>query len=167
MFKKAFLIGALALSVLLVGAPPAGASSVVVARGALSDLAPTAANPTDGASAVVIAVPHGNSTFVLLVVRGLDRKAEGITFGAHVHVGPCVAGNGAAAGPHYNTGGPPSPTTEVWLDFTVFRSGHGFAITNVPFVIPPGGAGSVVIHAMPTDSMGVAGARITCLPVAF
>src|SRR2546423_9916665 len=146
MFKKALLAGALALAVPMAGAAPAGASNLVVSRGLLSDLAPAAANPTDGASAVVVAVPYGNRTFVLFVVRGLDRAAEGTTFGAHVHTGPCVAGNGAAAGPHYNTGGPPSPTTEVWLDFTVSRSGHGVAITDVPFVVPTGGAKSVVIH---------------------
>jgi Cu-Zn family superoxide dismutase len=54
----------------------------------------------------------------------------------------------------------------VWLDFRVFGNGHAFALADVPFVIPSGGAMSIVIHAMPTDPMGVAGARLACLPVA-
>jgi hypothetical protein len=104
---------------------------------------------------------------VHLIVRGLDRNAAGMAFGAHVHIGPCVEGDGAAAGPHYNSGGPPSPDTEVWLDFTVTNGGSGIGRTVVPFLIPPGGAASVVIHAMPTDPTGAAGARQACLPVEF
>jgi Cu/Zn superoxide dismutase len=167
MFRRTALAVGIAASVLVAGVSPAGASGAIVSRGYLRDLAPAAANVTDGARASVVAIAGHDHTFVLLVVRGLDPAAVGLTFGAHVHVGPCVAGDGAAAGPHYNSGGPPSPTTEVWLDFTVRPGGIGVAHTRVPFVIPPGGAGSVVIHAMPTDPMGVAGARQACLPVAF
>jgi len=162
-----FVFGALALFAVVAVSAPAGASTFIKARGSLSDLAPTVANPTDGASAKVLAVPLRDRTVVALFVRGVDRSAAGMTFGAHVHTGPCVEGDGAAAGPHYNSGGAPSPTTEVWLDFKVTPGGFGFAITVVPFVIPPGGANSVVVHEMPTDSMGMAGTRLACLPVAF
>jgi Cu/Zn superoxide dismutase len=98
-----------------------------------------------------------------------------MTFGAHVHTGPCIAGEPAAAGPHFNItavgGNPPttiSPATEVWLDFTIRANGTAHSNTKVPFTIPAGGAGAVVVHALPTDpATGAAGARLACLPAAF
>lgn len=166
------LAGALVVAGAAVWALPAGADvTYVQGSGALSDLAPSTANVTDGASAQVYAIGYGDSTRVILVVSGLADGYEGQTFGAHVHTGSCVAGNGAAAGPHYNAGGTPSPDTEVWLDFTVYSGGFGYADTTVPFVIPAGAAHAVVIHAEPTQfdggSPGAAGARIACLPVDF
>jgi Cu/Zn superoxide dismutase len=153
---------------LMFGATPAGAATTFVeAGGALRDLAPSAANATDGASASLWAFAAGGRTTFVLVVRGLDPAAAGTTFGAHIHVGPCVVGNGAAAGPHYNTGGPPSPDTEVWLDFTVRAGGYGFSRATVPFTIEPGAAQSMVIHLLPTDEAGAAGGRQACLPVDF
>ncbi len=158
---------------LVAGTGPALAEAppLVYASGSLSDLAPTTANVTDEASARVFAVSFGTSTYFVFLLSGLDPEAAGETYGAHVHVGPCVAGNGAAAGPHYNTGGTPSPETEVWLDFEVLPGGHAYAITHVPFTIEPGTAQSVVVHAEPTqaggDTPGAAGGRIACLPVEF
>lgn len=157
---------------LAVGSGPAGAASTFVqARGALSDLAPSTANATDGASADLWAVAAGGGTTFFVLFSGLDPAAADATFGVHIHVGPCVAGNGAAAGPHYNTGGTPSTDTEVWLDFTVLPSGYGFAVATVPFEIEPGTARSMVIHAQPTQdggpTPGAAGARQACLPVEF
>jgi Cu/Zn superoxide dismutase len=99
-----------------------------------------------------------------------------MVLGAHVHVGSCVAGDGAAAGPHYNsTGIPPvavSDRTEVWLDFVIDSNGTAQAETTVPFLIAVGGAGSLVIHAAETSSgplppAGTAGPRWACLPVQF
>jgi Cu/Zn superoxide dismutase len=147
--------------------PAAAASTFVQAGGALRDLQPTTANATDGATATFWAVQGGGESTHVLVVRGLDPASAGTTFGAHVHVGPCVAGNGTAAGPHYRTGGAASPETEVWLDFTVRAGGYAVARTTVPFTIEPGTAQSVVIHALPTDPTGAAGARQACLPVQF
>ena len=163
--------GALVLTCgLWAGAGPASAaaSPFVQSSGPLSDLVPGVANPTDGASAQLYAVSADDaSTTFVLFLSGLDPEAQGQTFGAHIHVGACKPGNGAAAGPHYNTGGPPSPTTEVWLDFTVLPGGYAFAVTTVPFVIPAGAAHSMVIHAEPTQASGAAGARMACLPVEF
>ena len=83
-------------------------------------------------------------------------------------MGPCQAGNGAAAGPHYNHGGGISSQTEVWLDFTVDQGGVARSETVVPFVVAGGAAQSVVIHALATNpSTGLAGARVACIPVAF
>ena len=153
------------------GPAVAEAPPVVYASGSLSDLAPSTANVTDAASARVFAISSGTSTFFVFLLSGLDPDAAGETYGAHVHVGPCVAGNGAAAGPHYNTGGTPSPETEVWLDFTVLPGGFAYAIAQAPFTIEPGTAQSVVVHAQPTqaggDTPGAAGGRIACLPVEF
>lgn len=166
----------MATAALLVAAVPAGADpypvSFVSNAGALSDLSPLTADVTDGARAAALAVSReGSGMIVLLGLRGLDRTHAGMTYGAHVHVGPCVAGVGAAAGPHYNSTGNPAvvidPTTEVWLDFTVRASGTGLAVARVPFVVPSGGAGSIVIHAMSTSPTGTAGARLACLPMAF
>jgi Cu/Zn superoxide dismutase len=158
------IAGALAVGV----GPAAAASTLVQAGGALRDLQPTTANATDGATATVWAVQAGGEATYVLVVRGLNPASAGTTFGAHVHVGPCVAGNGAAAGPHYNSdGGVATTENEVWLDFTVRPGGLGVARTTVPFTIEPGDAQSVVIHALPTAPGGAAGARQACLPVSF
>ena len=146
---------------------------IVRSSGPLSDLDPTATGPFDGASAAVriSLLPHGGSR-TLLRVRGIDG-AEGQTFGAHLHVGPCVAGQPAAALGHYNSDVlagvvPPevSDRTEIWLDFTVDDEG-GRATASVPFVPQPG-TRSVVIHAAATDHhTGTAGARLACLPVVW
>lgn len=161
---------AAALGLALTATPAVAAHSVVRAAAPLTDLS-AGANPTDGAYGQVVAAAPGNgTTYFVFVVRGLDPGAAGTTLGAHVHEGPCVPGNGAAAGPHYNTGagGVPSPDNEVWLDFTILPGGVGYAYAVAPFVIAPGDAQSVVIHALPTQpGTGLAGARLACLPVAF
>ena len=95
------------------------------------------ASPLDGAHAKVVFVQHeGRSTFVLLV-SGVGAAGVGNTYGAHLHTGACVAGNGAAAGPHYNQSTvegvvPPvvSDQTEVWLDVTVGADGSGVAVAK-------------------------------------
>ncbi len=163
---------------LLAGAPaaqaaggPAGRQAhhrpgSALAAGPLGDL-DAAAGPLDGASAAVAAVPTGrHSTVVVFAVAGIDRAAAGRRFGAHVHVGPCLPLQPAAALGHYTAGGPPSPATEVWLDVTVSASGRALAVTRVPFRIAAG-ARSVVVHAEPTAPTGAAGGRQACLPVEF
>ena len=146
------------------------------ARGAgpLQDLQVTSSQPTDGATAQVVAKQSAGMTTVTLKVQALDHEAAGTTLGAHVHVGSCIAGNGGAALAHYNAGGIPSAQTEVWLDFTIEANGTAWAETTVPFSIPQGGAASVVIHAEathhgpgPVPAPGTAGARLACLPVQF
>jgi hypothetical protein len=162
-------LGVTALAALLpaaaLAAPPTRSS------GPLVDLQSAVANPTDGASARVQAVAHGAGTTVTLHVDGLTAPA-GTTLGAHVHTGPCVADGGGAAGPHFNidvsTGTVPaevSDRTEVWLDITATGDGVGHAVAQVPFHIPAGEAQSVVIHALPTDHVGAAGARLACLGI--
>lgn len=169
--KYGLMAGAAMAATLLGGASPAAAevNPYVTASGPLRDLAPSTANATDGARARVYAVARGSSTTtVVMMVSGLDPDAVGTTYGAHVHIGPCVAGNGGAALGHYNSdGGVATEENEVWLDFTVLPGGYGYAIATVPFQIEEGDAQSVVIHALPTAPGGAAGARLACLPVAF
>lgn len=165
-------IQAIAAGAALVGlalASPAGADSPSRARGAgeLRDLQISTEQPTDHATAQVVATESAGYTTVTLKVQGIDHDAAGSTYGAHVHVGSCVEGSGAAAGPHYNSGATPSPTTEVWLDFTVEPNGTARSTATVPFTIPAGGAGAVVIHAGHTLPSGAAGPRWACLPVQF
>jgi Cu-Zn family superoxide dismutase len=112
----------------------------------------------------------GLGTVFYVKVEGVNLAAEGQRFGAHLHAGPCVPDNGAAALGHYNTDvlANTSPVevsqkTEVWLDFRVSDIGEGRSTAPVPFV-PAAGERSIVIHAQPTMDNGSAGARIACLP---
>jgi hypothetical protein len=152
---------------LVVLAGPVLAGSGTFSKGPLSDLQPISSQATDRAWAVASATVAEGRTIVRLNVKDLDRLAAGTTFGAHVHVGPCVEGDGAAALGHYNHGGGVSAETEVWLDFTVTEGGTGHATAIVPFEIPEGAASSIVIHALPTAADGSAGARLACLPLEF
>ena len=160
------LITVVAVTALLALPTAAIAGGTVRAAGPLTDLQPLVSNATDGAAARAQVTQRAKGSVVVFTVTGLAASAEGETFGAHVHVGPCVAGDGAAAGPHFNIGGAASPATEVWLDFTV-SGGAGSAIARVPFFVPAGGAQSIVIHAEETDTAGGAGARQACLGLAL
>ena len=152
--------------------PACHGGPVVRSAGPLSDLQPATAGPFDGAAGAVRISSTGRGSHAVLRVRGIEG-ADGETFGAHLHAGPCVAGDPAAALGHYNTDVlagvvPPevSERTEVWLDLTV-RRGAAVATASVPFVPLPG-ARSVVIHASATDhDTGTAGARLACLPVVW
>jgi len=144
-----------------------------VFQGALSDLQPTTAGPLDGARARLVLAPHHSGSTFVLVVSGVGADGVGHTYGAHLHTGPCVAGNGAVAGPHYNQSMvngvvPPvvSAQTEVWLDVTVGPDRGAVAVAHVPFVPAPGSR-AVVLHEKATDDHGTAGARLACLPVSW
>jgi hypothetical protein len=168
-WRRTGLVVAGAALVGTVGAlAPAVAGTANVFRGDLADLAPTASGPFDHARAQLVLVGDESAANAVLVVKDVDRSVAGHTFGAHLHTGPCVAGNGAAAGPHYNHSGVVPPvvnrSTEIWLDFTVNGGGNGQSIAQVRWVPEPG-ARSVVIHQNPTAADGTAGPRIACLPV--
>jgi Cu-Zn family superoxide dismutase len=136
----------------------------------LRDLQPTVTSAFDGAKASVAMVGLRSSYFYLRV-SDVHAAAAGQRFGAHLHTGPCVAGDGVAAGPHYNvqtlagiTPAVVNDETEVWLDFGVNSRGSAQSSTTVPFV-PAAGERSIVIHAEPTMDNGMAGARVACLPL--
>ncbi|RYU12393.1 hypothetical protein [Nocardioides iriomotensis] len=143
----------------------------VVAVDDLRDLQPGRVDPLDGATAGLTVVRHDGSTSFTFRLQHVQKTASERVFGAHLHVGPCVAGDGGAAKAHYNTdslAGDTTPEisrdTEVWLDFQVNAGGSGHAFATVPFEIQPGQR-SVVVHALPTAPNGTAGDRLACLPV--
>jgi len=176
--KASTAIAVLAIAALYTtGATPAHATvpaaEVLLVSQPLRDLQPASADPLDGARATLLMVNEAGRSQVMMQIHGIERSAAGRTFGAHLHVGPCVAGEPAAAGPHYNAdvaaGLLPArvgPTTEVWLDFTVNPAGAATAVAHVPFIPVPGNH-SVVIHRDPTDEHGIAGPRLACLPVSW
>jgi Cu-Zn family superoxide dismutase len=107
------------------------------------------------------------STKVRLMVEGLP---PGQTFGAHVHTLPCGE-LASASGGHYQhstDASIPLAEREIWLDVTANADGHASTTTDVPWEIAPGTAGSVVVHALPTNpTTGAAGARLVCTTVTF
>lgn len=127
----------------------------------------------DDATARARITRHKGGSTVTFSVDGIRRSAAGQEFGAHLHVGPCITDNGAAAGAHYNNdvavGRTPvrvNQDTEVWLDFVVSPSGKAKATARVPFVPKPG-TRSIVVHEHGTDANGAAGVRLACLPVVW
>jgi Cu-Zn family superoxide dismutase len=106
-------------------------------------------------------------TEVRLMVSGLPADR---TFGAHVHTAPCGT-DPLASGGHYQhstDGSVPLAQRELWLDVTTDARGRGTATTTVPWSFEPGTAGSVVVHADPTNPVtGAAGPRLTCTSVPF
>jgi Cu-Zn family superoxide dismutase len=118
-----------------------------------------------GARTQVHSWARDGSTEVRLMVRGLPADR---TFGAHVHTARCGA-DPMASGGHYQHGtSGPVASREIWLDVTTDEHGNGVATTTVPWTIAAGTAGSVVVHALPTDPVtGAAGARLMCTDVPF
>ncbi len=105
-------------------------------------------------------------TRIRLRVNGMPADR---TFGAHLHVSACGA-DPLASGGHYQHGSPTAPLAdrEVWLDFTTDGTGHGTGTATVPWLIEPGTASSVVVHASPTNpGTGSAGPRLFCTDVPF
>jgi Cu/Zn superoxide dismutase len=162
----------LAATVALLTTPVAATSAAPaqVFRGDRVDLSAATPDPFGDATAHLVMTPNGRGTTFHLRIQGIDPAVVGESYGAHLHVGPCVEGNGAAAGPHYNasTTSPPvvSDQTEVWLDFTVVGDGTGAGDATVPFVPAPGDR-AVVVHAEETAPNGTAGPRLVCLPVSW
>jgi superoxide dismutase, Cu-Zn family len=127
----------------------------------------------DGARATVMMIGMNGSTFFRLNVRGVDESADGNKYPAHVHEGPCVAGDGGAAGPHYNIQKEeklPAPyevsaQTEVHLDFEVNSDGSARVTVNAPFVVKPGER-SIVFHTdKPPVPPATSPARLACIPL--
>jgi superoxide dismutase, Cu-Zn family len=143
------------------------------------DLVRIVPGPFDGAKATLrIKQTSEDGTGFKLRIEGIDPSVAGTEFGSHLHVGPCVEGNGGAAGGHYNHGGGISEQTEVWFDLVPNDNGNVTYNAVVPFVpvdsnpnyIP--GVMSIVIHMLPTDKtgstptgVGSAGPRQACFPL--
>ncbi|MFI0373283.1 hypothetical protein ACH35V_35945 [Actinomadura sp. 1N219] len=159
----------------------AGAALVTLAAPALSD-AGLDKIEVDGPTYVydqafkdvktkITVIRDENTTSVLLRATGFPAAAAGKVFGVHVHVNPCGP-KGEDAGPHYmNPDGShdlPMEQMEIWLDVTVAKDGTGHSGDIVPWRVAEKAAGSVIVHAQPTDpATGGAGARNLCTTVPF
>lgn len=157
--------GMIAAAVLVTVPAAAGAVGVLVDHGH----GPTVTHDPsyDDIDTQVHAWARDGSTRVRLMVTGLPA---GRTFGAHVHTKPCAADPLASGGhfQHSTDVSVPLAEREVWLDVTADEDGRGSTTTTVPWTFAEGTAGSVVIHANPTNPMdGSAGARLACTSVAF
>ncbi|MFG2005907.1 superoxide dismutase family protein [Spirillospora sp. NPDC048911] len=119
----------------------------------------------------LVVVTGGKTTTVRLAVSGLPSSTVGKTLGAHVHKNACGP-KPADAGPHYQNPnaapGAPPHGKEIWLELKVGKGGRAVAKAQVPWTIAKGSAGSVVVHANPTDhKTGDAGPRLLCTTVPF
>ena len=166
--RRGLAAGAAALATTALVAAPAVAGAALIFGDGLRDYAPAAAGPFDGATGTATLVHHADGATVVLGLNGVDPAVAGRTFGAHLHVGPCVTGLGAAAGPHHNHSAVVPPvvddTSEVWLDFTVTGGGTARSVAHVDW-FPEAGQRSIVVHELATAVDGTAGARLACLPV--
>jgi len=160
-------VGALTLTAVGVGATT-NAGSAVGATG------PTVVHEPAflGTRADVQAVTTGNgTTIVTLRLADLPLAVRGTSLGAHVHTKPCGV-DPAASGPHHANASAPAGTAlrdrEIWLDVDVNPAGNARSIATADWVIEPGAARSVVVHALPTNPQtGGAGARVLCTDVPF
>jgi hypothetical protein len=127
------------------------------------DLLTSNEGPLDSARAKITIAEGTDSTTFTIRVTGMDPSAAGTVLGAHLHTGPCIEGEGTAAGPHYNqqvvVGGKSfaeaeiSPNTEVWFDLVADEEGMAYDETTVPFVpVDPDGIMSVVVHVTSTNT---------------
>ena len=158
------MIGAAVGAGALVAVPAfALAASVLVDHGVGPTVVHDAAYA--GVRTQVHAWARDGGTDVRLMAGGLPANR---TFGAHVHVAPCGT-DPLASGGHYQHGTTGTlAQREVWLDFTTDADGRGVGVTHIPWLIAAGTAGSVVIHANPTNpTTGAAGARLVCTDVPF
>ena len=85
----------------------------------------------------------GGGTTVSLEATGLQPKTAYV---AHLHTGGCDQAD--PGGPHFQfeKGGSEEPPNEIHLEFTSNADGEGEAEATSKREVPPGEAGSVVIH---------------------
>lgn len=106
------------------------------------------------------------ATHFRLMVTGLPPNTA---LGAHVHTGRCGL-DPLASGGHYQHPGTTGSLSgrEVWFDLVSDDQGRAVSETTRPWTIAAGAAGSVVIHAAPTNpATGAAGPRLVCTDVPF
>lgn len=139
--------------------------------GDLTDVS-TSDDVFEGARATAVMIGMEGSSYFRLHISGIKESASAKEYPARLHEGPCVGGDGAAAGGHYNTQKEaqlPSPwlvndQTEVHLDFEVSSDGYARTTVTVPFVPKPG-VRSIVFHTDETSPVGSSPARLACLPL--
>jgi superoxide dismutase, Cu-Zn family len=160
---KGGVVGALAAIVMVPAAAAAASTMVDHGQG------PTVVHDPafDDVRTQVHSWTRDGSTQVRLMVSGLPA---GQTFGAHVHTGRCGSDPLASGGHYQHSTDPATPLAEreLWLDVTTDNRGRATTTTVVPWTFEPGTAGSVVLHAAPTNPVtGAAGPRLVCTTVGF
>jgi superoxide dismutase, Cu-Zn family len=125
----------------------------------------------DSAKARLKIAETADGTKYSIRVRGIEPSADGDLYHSHLHTGPCIEGDGAAAGPHYNSQAAAgqtvteiSSTTEVWFELVPDEDGVATWETSVLFVptdFQTDQEMSVVIHSLGSS------AREACLPLDF
>lgn len=110
------------------------------------DFGPVAGVPavySDVSGEADIARSEDGTTVVSFNVSGLEPRTQYI---AHLHTGGC--GQADPGGPHFQfeKGGSEEPPNEIHLKFTTDAAGDGEATTSSKREVPPGEAGSVVLH---------------------
>jgi hypothetical protein len=169
-------LGGLAGCALILGGTQAAVGELsedatYVFAGPLRDLQPVTDGPFDSAKAILKVWETSDGTTYSIRIKGIDSDAAGDLFHSHLHIGPCIEGQGQAAGGHYNTqaaAGFPvtdvSTNTEVWFELTPNEDGVAVWQTSVSFVPVDFHADqimSVVIHSLGSS------AREACLPLDF
>ena len=140
-------------------------------NGKLTDLSPGTKDVFDGARATATMIGMDGGSFFRVIVKGLDDRAVGKKYPAHLHAGPCgLDGTGnPTVGGHYNTTPADrspvvSEETEVHLDFKVISKGNVRIAVNVPFIPTPGDR-SIVFHTNAAPAAGASPAKLACLPL--
>ena len=176
-------LGGLAGSALVFGTMQAanGASTETYKyTGAMRDVRASAGAYDSTHAKVTIVQQDTDSTQFSIKITGIDISASGEKVGAHLHIGPCVEGDGDAAGRHYNSEMVPAgtltvyadakknPNTEVWFDLVPSEEDGAASFTaTVPFVPKDvDGVMSIVVHIEPTQPIsGFANSRQACFPL--
>ncbi|MDQ2630636.1 MAG: hypothetical protein M3Y75_06640 [Actinomycetota bacterium] len=143
------LVAAAALAACGSGSGTTGETGTIVS----GDLLPIAGAPaaySDVSGEADIQRLDGGSTVVSLSASGLQPETRYI---AHLHTGGCDQPE--PGGPHFQfeKGGSEEPPNELHLQFTSDAAGDGKATTSSKREVPPGEAGSVVIHVDESHEM--------------
>ncbi len=136
------LVAATALAACGSGSGTTG-ETVEIVSGDLSSVAGAPAGYSGVSGEADIERPEKGGTVVSLSVSGLKPKTE---YMAHLHTGGCDQAD--PGGPHFQfeKGGSEEPPNEIHLEFTSDASGEAEAEATSKSEVPPGEAGSVVIH---------------------
>jgi Cu-Zn family superoxide dismutase len=177
--------GDLGLNRLVKEASESSSMSWAYYSGEVTDFTTTTPDVFQGARATALMIGMEGGSYFRVQIKDIGETAIGGDYGAHLHTGPCVADDPAAALGHYNNDAYDpdviaglrtkvvSDQTEVWLDFEVNSDGNARTSASVPFIPPEGDQYSIVIHAEPTvdhprengPAVGSAGPRLACLPL--
>lgn len=167
--KKLLAVAVMSFVVIAASIAPATAETRnYKARGILTDLRLDEVDATDGARYWIRSKTrtHLGITWAKLVLFGVDAP-DGTVLTSHAHTGPCVAGSGIAAGPHWQRpGGGVNARDEIWFASPphthpepgklVVRNGVVRGVSKIKFGVERGEIASFVVHAANGDRLACA-----------